>query len=134
MKEGLSSIEPEAGSAHAVQSAATALELNRGRLAALLDEPKNRPRFPLQAGLKALVHRVAGMDDLAALLRLSATKHPFAVLALSAGAGSLAYLVLPRLATGVIVPVLWSEGRLLLHELLVAWLKTGPNGRRSAPL
>ena len=134
MKENLSALEPEAGSARAVQSAATALELNRGRLATLLDEPKAGPPFPLQAGLKALVHSVAGVDDLAAVLRLGATRHPFAMLALSAGAGSLAYLVLPRLAVGVVVPVLWSEGRLLLHELLVAWLKTGRNGRHSAPL
>jgi len=134
MKEGLAPVEPEAGSARAVQSAATALELNRGRLAALLEEPKNGPPFPLKAGVKALVHRVAGVDDVVALLRLSATRHPFAVLALGAGAGSLAYLVLPRLAVGVVVPILWSEGRLLLHELLVAWLKTGRSGRRSTPL
>jgi hypothetical protein len=134
MKESLAPLEPDAGSAHALQSAATALELNRDRLATLLDEPKGGPAFPLQAGLKALAHRVTGVDDLSALLKLVATKHPFAVLALGAGAGSLAYLVVPRLAAGVVIPVLWSEGRLLLHELLVAWLKSGRNGHRSTPL
>jgi hypothetical protein len=67
---------------------------------------------------KAPSNVAIGVEALGATLAPVAEKHPFGVLAAGAAAGSVACLTLPRLASRLIIPVLWSEGRLLLQELV----------------
>lgn len=127
-------LEPELGSVRAVQTAAIALELNRDRLTAAMGaaEPSSGPGAAA-AGALALISRVSGFRDIGDVLRPVAERHPFGILAVGAAAGGLAYLALPRLAVGLVVPVLWSEGRQLVHELLHGWLRN-PQRRRSGRL
>lgn len=121
-------LEPELGSVRAVQTAAMALELNRGRLTEVIREAGPSGSGSAAAGALALIGRVSGFRDVGDVLRPLAERHPFGILAVGAAAGGLAYLALPRLAVGLVVPVLWSEGRQLVHELLHGWLR---NPRRS---
>jgi hypothetical protein len=74
-------------------------------------------------GALALIRRVSGVHDVGDVLRPLAQRHPFGILAVGAAAGGLAYLALPRLAVGLVVPVLWSEGRQLAQQLLHGWLR-----------
>jgi len=46
-----------------------------------------------------------------------------------AAAGSIACIALPRLASRLIVPVLWSEGRVLVQELVHGRLKAAGRQR-----
>ncbi|HUL63260.1 MAG TPA: hypothetical protein VLW55_01475 [Burkholderiaceae bacterium] len=71
----------------------------------------------------------AGVEALGATLAPVAEKHPFGVLAAGAAAGSIACLALPRLASRLIVPVLWSEGRLLVQEMVHGRLKAAGRER-----
>jgi hypothetical protein len=130
MKPTAPSIEPEAGSARAVQSAATALELNRGRLSEVLDESAGGTRPSPFGSLGVLIGTLAGVEDIEAKLRPLAERHPYGVLAAGVAAGGLACLVLPRLAVGLVIPVIWSEARQLVHEGLHAWLSAGGSRRR----
>jgi len=109
-----------------------ALELSRGRLMTLLETPASGKAGRGPRGLGLLMRRIVGLIDLDATLRLTAERHPYGVLALSAGAGGLAYLVVPRLASGLIIPLLLSEGRLLIHEMLLGWLRAGGTGHGPA--
>jgi hypothetical protein len=117
-------LEPEPGSVRAVQTAVMALELNRGRLTQELRQSE-RPEGPglAAAGALALISRVSGVRDIGDALRPLAERHPFGILAVGAAAGGLACLALPRLAVGLVVPVLWSEGRQRAHEFLHGWLR-----------
>jgi len=71
----------------------------------------------------------AGLEALGATLSPVAEKHPFGVLAVGAAAGSIACIALPRLASRLIVPVLWSEGRVLVQELVHGRLKAAGRQR-----
>lgn len=127
-------LEPELGSIRAVQNAAMALELNRGRLTKVLDESaRSGGPGSAAAGALALISHVGGLRDIGELLKPLAERHPFGVLAVGAAAGGLAYLALPRLAVGLVVPVLWSEGRQLVQELLHGWLRNSQRRRPGRP-
>jgi uncharacterized membrane protein YqjE len=71
----------------------------------------------------------ASLDAIGATLGPVAEKHPFGVLAAGAAAGSIACLALPRLASRLIIPVLWSEGRLLVQEMVHGRLKAAGRER-----
>ena len=82
----------------------------------------------------ALVSQLSGLRDVGATLKPLAERHPFGVLAAGLAAGGLAYWALPRLAVGLIVPVLWSEGRQVVHEMLHGWLRSNARrGRAGGP-
>lgn len=129
------SLDPETGSAKAVQNAATALELNRGRLAELLHDAETgkRSSSPLPAsGLRLVFRGLAGAKDLNDSLQELAEQHPYRLLAAGAAVGGLAYFALPRLAAGLVVPILWSEGRQLVHEAVHGWLSAGRRAGKRA--
>jgi len=110
----------------AVRAAATALDLNRARLAEALDTAAQPGPSPgLRKGAVAMLMRGLATRDLSATLKPFAKRHPFGMIAIGAAAGGLAYVALPRLAVGLVVPVLWSEGRQLAGELLRGWLRSG---------
>jgi len=129
MKSSMESVDAAERSARAVQSAAMALELNRRQLAELLAESRGGSRSHSAIGL--LMQRVAGIDDIESRLRSLAEKHPYGVLAAGAAAGGIARLILPRLAAALVVPVLWSEGRQVVHRMLHGWLRAAGTGRRA---
>lgn len=71
----------------------------------------------------------ASLDAIGATLGPVAEKHPFGVLAAGAAAGSIACLALPRLASRLIIPALWSEGRQLVQEMVHGRLKAAVRER-----
>jgi hypothetical protein len=131
MKTTAQIIDPEVGSESAVKTAATALELNRLRLHEELaaDDRSGRSRSLPRGALGLLMHGLAGANFRATLGPV-AERHPFGVIAAGVAIGGLAYLALPRLATGLVVPILWSEGRQVAQDLLHGWLRS-TSGRTS---
>jgi len=120
-------IETDRDTASAVRAAATALDLNRARLAESLDTgAQASPVSGFRKGAVSMLMRGLATKDLSATLKPFAKRHPFGMIAIGAAAGGLAYVALPRLAVGLVVPVLWSEGRRLAGELLRGWLRSGP--------
>jgi len=119
-------LEPPSGSARAVQSAATALELNRGRLDALLNNPQEDDRGSFTFLLSRLIGTQSVDETVRETLRPWAEKHPYGLLAAGAAAGGLACLALPRVAADLMVPILWAEGRQLVQGMLHGWLRQRP--------
>jgi hypothetical protein len=107
------STEPE--TARAVQECAGALESNRARLAALIDRSVGAAR---RNSVGLLLRK----------LRPLAEKHPYCRLAAGA-AGGVARVAVPRVATGLIVPILSSGGR----QFVQGTLQGGLSRRRSGP-
>jgi hypothetical protein len=116
-------LDPPSGSARAVQNAATALELNRGRLRALLDNARRNDGSGFSFLLSRLIGTQSGDETLRQTPRPWAEKHPYGLLAAGAAAGGLACLALPRVAAGLVVPILWAEGRQLVQGMLHGWLR-----------
>jgi hypothetical protein len=106
------STEPE--TARAGQECAGALKSNRARLAALIDRSVGAAR---RNSVGLLLRN----------LRPLAENHPYCRLA--AGAGGVAGVAPPRVATGLIVPILWSGGR----QFVQGTLPGGLSRRRSGP-
>jgi hypothetical protein len=97
----------------------------RSQIAADAQRLENQERDPGTPASNA----AAGLEALGATLSPVAEKHPFGVLAAGAAAGSIACIALPRLASRLIVPVLWSEGRVLVQELVHGRLKAAGRQR-----
>ena len=116
-------LEPPNDSARAVQSAATALELNRGRLDALLKSAQADNGGAFTFLLSRLIGAQNVDQTVRETLRPWAEKHPYGLLAAGAAAGGLACLALPRVAAGLVVPILWAEGRQLVQGMLHGWLR-----------
>jgi hypothetical protein len=120
MNAAVEPVDPETGSLSAVKAAETALELNRARLSKEVAEAQVAGHSPFRhRGLLGVVVSEVIGRDLREALAPYAERHPYGVIAASAAVGGIAYFAIPRIAVGLVVPVLMSGGR----RFAGAWLR-----------